>query len=38
MTTANLKRKLKSLNYPTDFSDDSEPLIDKLLSDLILAS
>jgi chromosome segregation ATPase len=38
MSTVNLKKKLKALNYPAEFSDDSADLVDRLLGDLIRAS
>lgn len=38
MSNLLLKKKLKALNYPTDFGDDSAPTIERLLTDLIKAS
>lgn len=38
MSALSLKNKLKALNYPTVFSDDSRELIERLLNDLIRCS
>ena len=38
MSVSILKKKLKTLNYPTDFSDDSYELIERLLGDLMQTS
>lgn len=35
---SSLRKRLKALNYPSNFSEDSAPLIDRLLGDLIKAS